>query len=72
MNKQCFFCSKPILSDYTILVFCSVKRNEQVTAKQVSKELKMTVQQANNYLVLLCQLNLINRRREGTSFLYFT
>ena len=75
MNKKCIFCNKPILSDYASLVYFSVKgiaarQDGTATAKLVAKELKMSVCEANNYLSLLCQLDLLSRWREGNHFVY--
>ena len=70
MSKKCIFCDNPILSDYTVKVYWAVKRLGETTALRVADDLKMTVQLANNYLSLLCQLSLLTRRREGSHFIY--
>ena len=70
MNKRCIFCNAPILSDYTAKVYWTVKRLEETTTLKVAKDQKMSIQQANNYLTLLCQLNCLSRRREGSHFVY--
>lgn len=63
MSKKCIFCNKPILSDYASKVYLHIKEVERTTARQLSENLDMTPQMANNYLMLLQQLDLIKRER---------
>lgn len=76
MSKRCIFCNAPILSDYTAKVYFTVKRLEklsmlgELTAKGIAEHLKMSICQANNYLTLLCQLEMVNRIRKGNKFYY--
>ena len=81
MNKRCIFCNAPILSDYATKVYFAVKRLTKLpqlgepTAKGIMEHLRglgvrMSIQQIDNYLALLCQLDLVWRHREGRVFIY--
>ena len=70
MSKKCIFCDAPILSDYTIKVYWAVKRLGETTALNIAKDCEISIQQSNNYLSLLCQLNLLSRRRDRRYFVY--